>query len=149
MKRAISFCPQPVHNKICATKTTPHDERERERSNLCAKSVSLQISAWLAWTIFLGQMTEACCQKPTWCEGRFANAQSARHWRHESRRSEKATTVKLVQRSGQRGQTGFHAEAEDRKLKERPLALLRYALAAPIAYAEVVPASFQQRSVSP
>ena len=29
--------------------------------------------------------------------GRYTNAQSARHWRHESRRSDKATTVKLFE----------------------------------------------------
>ena len=44
-------------------------------------------------------MTEEGCHKPVRCTGSFVNAQSTLHWRHESRRSEKAKTVKLVQTS--------------------------------------------------
>ena len=47
--------------------------------------------------------------------GSFANAQSARHWRHESRRSDKATTVKLFENSRHGGHTGSHAEPKGQR----------------------------------
>ena len=88
-----------------------------------------------------GQMTEAGCHEPTRCAGSFVTAQSTMHWRHESRRPVKATTVKLVQTSTPRtGQS--HAEPE----KQRPWPVFRAALAAPVA--ETAETLFFQRRLT-
>ena len=54
--------------------------------------------------------TEGAAKDRRESAGSFANAQSAIHWQQESRKQ--TTTVKCVESSRHRGQTGFHAGPE-------------------------------------